>query len=146
MTEDKNLQSVNFSDRNAVEKFLETAKFRPCAHLKCLPAGLKHGIVYMPVCLEGRFNKTGVADFIEMPLPPRPLSPLTYTTIGVWAPLVSCPPDCKGYRNRALANMQNAVRLAARWFFPKHDVNEGVLFKRKVGGKDRWVSWYSGLS
>jgi hypothetical protein len=28
----------------------------------------------------------------------RHLSPLTYMHIPTWAPLISCPPDCKGYK------------------------------------------------
>lgn len=32
MAEDKDRQSINFTDRNAVEKFLETDKFRPSSY------------------------------------------------------------------------------------------------------------------
>jgi hypothetical protein len=36
---------------------------------------------------------------LEMPnTQVRHLSPLTYMHIPTWAPLISCPPDCKGYK------------------------------------------------
>lgn len=114
-----NPKSVNFADRNAVEKFLETEKFRPCASLACRGVELPHEVLYMPVCHEGRFNREGVAEFYDMPRPPRPLSPLTYTDIGIWAPLVSCSPDCKGYRNRTVAKAQQAGGRAGIWLFER---------------------------
>src|SRR5260370_37793392 len=60
----------------------------------------------MPACLEGRFAREGFAQHIEMPLRSRPLSPMTYTTIPQWAPLIRCPRDCKGYRNRTVAKVR----------------------------------------
>jgi hypothetical protein len=88
----------------------------------------------MPVCLEGRFKRTGVAEFIEMPLPPSPLSPVTYTSIPVWAPLVSCASDCRGYRNRTRARIYKAVRQATRWFIHGHGSDES----RTVHAKKWW--------
>ena len=82
---------MNFSDRNAVERFLEGKKFRHCANLQCSPVELEHQVLYMPMCIEGRFKREGLAEVLDLPHPPRPLSPVTYTTIPLWAPLVSCP-------------------------------------------------------
>jgi hypothetical protein len=62
-------------------------------------------MLYMPVCFEGRFAREGAAQAIEMPLRTRPLSPITYTTIPIWALLISCPPDCRGYENRTVAKV-----------------------------------------
>jgi hypothetical protein len=137
MTEDKDSQNINFTDRNAVERFLDTEQFRPCANLECLPVQLEQ-VLYMPVCREGRFKREGVAGLLDMPLPPRPLSPLTYTTIGIWAPLVSCPPDCKGYRNRTVGRMQKALRRAAVWMFGKTGVKES----RTIHEKEWWETWW----
>lgn len=109
-------KSVNFSDRNAVERFLETDKFRPCANLLCAPVKLQHQQLFMPMCKEGRFDRQGIAEFLDMPnTQVRHLSPLIYTIIPSWAPLISCPPDCKGYRNRAIARTQKAGGRAAGW-------------------------------
>jgi hypothetical protein len=131
-------KNIDFADRNAVEHFLETEKFRPCANLECTPLQLQHEVLYMPVCREGRFNREGVAEFLEMPLPPRRLSPLTYTTIGIWAPLVSCPPNCKGYRNRTLAKIRRAGLLSVRWLFGKNSVNNSGT----IQGKRWWEVWW----
>lgn len=100
---------LNFTDRNAVESFLETQRFRPCANLKCFAAHVQHDVIYLPVCLQGRFHREGVAEYFDMPLPPRPLSPLTYTSVGAWGPLVSCPRKCKDYRNRTVARILTAI-------------------------------------
>lgn len=108
---------LNFTDRNAVEDFLETKRFRPCANLKCFPAHVQRDAIYLPVCLQGRFHREGVAEFFDMPVPPRPLSPLTYTSVGAWGPLVSCPRKCKGYRNRTVAKILTGGKHAASWFF-----------------------------
>lgn len=91
---------TDFRDRNAVEKYLDCGRFKPCAHLKSIQATLPPNgtVVYLPVCAENRFNKTGVATDIDMPIPGRPLGPITYSTLGVWAALISCPPDCRGYK------------------------------------------------
>jgi hypothetical protein len=51
MAEDKDRQSVNFTDRNAVEKFLETDKFRPCANLECSRVALQDVSCICP-CVE----------------------------------------------------------------------------------------------
>jgi hypothetical protein len=102
---------IDFRDRNAVERFLETEKFRRCTNLRC--DSVSHPnmqMLYMPACLEGRFAKEGVAQHIELPLGSRPLSPVTYTTIPIWASLISCPPDCKGYRNRIVARVRAMFR------------------------------------
>jgi hypothetical protein len=108
---------LDFSDRNAVEKFLQTDRFRPCANLECSPAHLQHVVLYTPVCMEGRFNREGVAQYFDMPVPARPLSPVTYTTVAEWGPLVSCPRDCKGYRNRTVAKILATGKHGAGWFF-----------------------------
>ena len=108
---------VDFTDRNAIEDFLGTERFRPCASLKCIPAYLEHMVLYMPVCLEGRFRREGVAQHIDMPRPGRPLSPLTYTTLQAWGPLVSCPGNCKGYRNRTIAKVRRVGRRAVSWLW-----------------------------
>lgn len=110
-------RSVNFTDRNAVENCLQTERFRPCANLRCVPAHLRDEVLYMPVCVEGRFHREGVAEFYDMPLPPRPVSPVTYMMIGVWAPLISCPADCKGYKNRTVAKTQKAGGRVASLLF-----------------------------
>ena len=96
-----------------------------------LIGALQHEVLYMPVCREGRFNREGVAAYLDMPLPPRPLSPLTYTTIGIWAPLVSCPPDCKGYRNRSVAKLLRAGSSAVRWLFERKRVNGSSTVQEK---------------
>ena len=110
-------KSINFADRNAVDEFLQTEGFRPCANLECSPVHLEHEVFYMPLCFEGRFKKEGVAEYFDMPLPPRPVSPVTYTTVGLWGPLVSCPSNCKGYRNRTIARIRMAVSRGASWVF-----------------------------
>jgi hypothetical protein len=116
MAEHKN---INFTDRNAVERFLEGDQFRPCGNLKCLPVNLQYQIVYLPACLENRFHREGIAEHLEMPLLSRHLSPMTYQSVGIWAPLVSCPRDCKGYRNRTVAKLQNAGSAAVNSLFGK---------------------------
>jgi hypothetical protein len=111
-------KNINFSDRNAVEKLLETEKFRPCANLRCAPVKLQHHQLFMPMCDEGRFDRQGVAEFFDMPnTQVRSLSPVTYMNIPSWATLVSCPPDCKGYKNRTVAKTRKAGGHAASWLF-----------------------------
>lgn len=111
-------KNVNFSDRNSVEKFLESEKFRPCANLRCAPIMLQHQQLYMPQCDEGRFDRQGIAEFFDMPnTQMRRLSPVTYMSIPSWAPFISCPPDCKGYRNRTVAKTQKAGGRIASWLF-----------------------------
>ena len=108
------MAEINFTDRNAVEKFLEGKKFRRCENLKCSPVELQYQILYMPMCMEGRFNREGFVEHLEMPRPPRPLSPMIYTTIPMWAPLVSCPVDCKGYQNRTVAKVKKTIASSAQ--------------------------------
>lgn len=119
-----NRKSVNFTDRNAVEEFLQTERFRPCAKLGYLLKHLERMALYLPMCSEGRFYKEGIAQYYDMPLPRRRLgrltyvtSPVTHTAVGVWGPLVSCPCDCKGYRNCTVARIRTAGRRVASWFF-----------------------------
>lgn len=84
------------------------------------------------MCLEGRFSREGVAEFMGMPQPPRPLSPLIFTTIPIWAPLVSCPPDCRGYRSRTVAKLRRAWNSAVRWLSGKSSVNgSGTIQEKK---------------
>lgn len=45
------------------------------------------------------------------------LSPLIYTTVAVWGPHVSCPRDCKGYRNRTAAKILGSVKRGTSWVF-----------------------------
>jgi hypothetical protein len=131
-------ENINFGDRNAVEKFLESSRFRPCAHLTCSQLSLPHQVVYMPMCMEGRFRREGTAEFFDMPVPSRRLSPVTYTTVPIWAPLVSCPLDCKGYQNRTVARLQTAAMPLARWLFGKRSANgpavqEKTWWERPLG-------------
>lgn len=103
--------SIDFGDRNAVERFLEGKKFRRCTNLRCesvSPSNMQ--MLYMPICTEGRFAREGFAQHIEMPLHSRPLNPITYTTIPQWAPLISCPSDCRGYQNRTVARLRAMFR------------------------------------
>jgi hypothetical protein len=136
MAEDKNLQTINFSDRNAVEKLLESKKFRPCANLRCAPVRLQHQQLFMPQCDENRFDRQGIAKCFDMPnTQVRNLSPVTYMSIPSWAPFISCPPDCKGYRNRTVAKAQKTVGQIARWFFGEAAVKDS----RKKGW---WETWW----
>src|ERR1700694_5282221 len=120
-------KNINFTDLNAVEKFLETEKFRPCANLECSEVTLHNQYFYMPMCREGRFDKQGVAEFFDMPVPTRPYSPVTYLSLATWAPLISCPPDCKGYKNRTVAKTQKAGGETARWLF-EHILKPAEIF------------------
>lgn len=106
---------TDFTDRNSAERFLECGKFRPCSNL-LLP--LIHQPsppvnVYVPICAESRFNKAGVAKHLPMPNPgSRIVSPIVYTTVGQWAPLISCPSDCKGYRSKQPASPAEMLQPA----------------------------------
>lgn len=125
MAADKDPRTINFTDRNAVEKFLETKKFRHCANLECSRVDLHRQVLYMPMCLDDRFNKQGDAEFFDMPsAQKRTVSPVTYMSIPNWAPFISCPHDCKGYRNRTIAKAQKTVGQAARWFFGEAAVKD----------------------
>jgi hypothetical protein len=128
--------NIDFRDKNAVERFLETKKFRHCSNLQC--EEVKHPqmhMLYMPVCLEGRFAREGFAQHIEMPMGNRPLSPITYRSIPQWAPLISCPRDCRGYRNQTLA------RVLA--LFRRHPHGEGTRESTQKEG--RWKWWIAGV-
>jgi hypothetical protein len=119
-------RGVNFSDRNSVEQFLETKRFRPCANLKCEPASLPNIKLYVPMCLENYFAKEGVARYFDLPDVSRPLSPLTYTTIHEWAPFISCPRDCKGYQNRKIAKLKHTANMVANTLHPREWMNAAV--------------------
>src|ERR1700722_18713019 len=103
---------TNFGDKNSAERYLECGKFRRCANLRLIPAHVPSVLLYLPVCMESRFNKTGNAEFLPMPVYGAALSPLTYTTVGQWASHISCPRDCKGYRSQRWAKI-------LRWIRPK---------------------------
>jgi hypothetical protein len=60
---------TDFGDKNAVDRFLESGKFRRCANLQTIPAHLQGATVYMPVCMKSRFSRAGFAADIEMPDP-----------------------------------------------------------------------------
>ena len=93
---------TNFEDRSSAEQFLECGKFRVrCANVSLDKVALPQShFAYMPICLESRFEKAGIAQFMPMPVRGHPLNPITYTSIGDWGPLVSCPRKCRGYRNK----------------------------------------------
>lgn len=55
--------------------------------------------VYLPVCRESRFERTGAALMIPIPIPNTAVSPVTYMMVREWAKFISCPRDCKGYRS-----------------------------------------------
>jgi hypothetical protein len=123
---------TNFGDKNSAERYLECGKFRRCANLRLIPAHVPSVLLYLPVCMESRFNKTGNAEFLPMPVYGAALSPLTYTTVGQWASHISCPPDCKGYRSQRWAKVRS-------WFMPKKTQKEvptmsGVLSNGWVQG------------
>lgn len=106
---------TDFRDKNAVDRFLECGKFRRCANLKAVRANLRDAAVYMPTCMKSRFNRTGFAADIEMPAPGRPLGPVTYSSLGFWAPLISCPRNCREYEHPALAKLKATLRPSLAW-------------------------------
>jgi hypothetical protein len=110
-------EKTDFRDKNAVERLLATKKFRSsCDNLKCEQVNLPLMTLYMPVCWESRFDREGIAK--DLPMPDhsrRSLSPLTYNTIAFWAPSISCPRPCNGYRNRTFAKLQRGVKQSALW-------------------------------
>jgi hypothetical protein len=106
---------TNFADKNSAEKFLECGKFRRCANLLLAEAHLPGHTLYVPVCTKSRFNRQGVAQHIEMPDPKRALGPITYRTVAAWAPLISCPRDCREYQNPTLAKIKAAVGNSLVW-------------------------------
>ena len=71
MAADKDVRNINFTDRNAVEKFLETEKFRSCANLECSQINLHNQQLFMPMCKEGRFDRQGIAEFFDRYCPAR---------------------------------------------------------------------------
>lgn len=89
-------------------------------------------MLYMPACLEGRFAKEGVAQAIEMPSRSRRLGPTTYATIPLWAPFISCPPDCRGYENRTIATVKSMFKKG-----PQTEVKSGESASRKWD----WKFW-----
>lgn len=111
---------TNFGDRNSAERFLECGKFRQCANLMLpLPEQTSPSVhVYIPICAESRFERTGVAQFMPMPTVRNgrsgQVNPVTYTTVAQWAPLISCPRKCEGYRNKRWANLKHALRSMFR--------------------------------
>jgi hypothetical protein len=121
---------TNFGDKNSAERYLECGKFRRCANLKLIPAYVPSVLLYLPLCKESRFNKTGNAEFLPMPVYGAALSPLTYTTVGQWASHISCPRDCKGYRSLRWANLRS-------WFKPKRTQNEAAAMKDVLSNE--WV-------
>ena len=106
---------TDFRDKNAVDRFLECGKFRRCGNLKAVRANLREATVYMPVCMKSRFNRAGFAADIEMPVPGRPLGPVTYSSLGFWAPLISCPRNCRDYEHPALAKLKATLRPSLAW-------------------------------
>ena len=141
---------TDFSDRNSAERFIECGKFRRCTNLKLIQARLPSVRIYLPVCAESRFNRAGAAQMIEMPVAGFPLSPVTYTTLGQWAPLISCPRKCKGYRNKRWAALMDALRRMFRGrqsgqpgAAQTEARNDGPLTKAFSNG---WVQGLGGLS
>jgi len=114
---DPKVPDTDFRDRNSVDTYLECGRFRRCANLQSIPARLPvpDVTVYLPVCTKSRFNRTGFASQIEMPVPGQKLGPFTYTTLGQWAPLISCPRDCREYKNRRLAKVEAVTRSCVGW-------------------------------
>ena len=108
---------LDFSDWSAVEKFLKTKRFRRCANLECLPAHTGEVVLHLPVCSAGYFERQGNARHFRMPDPQRDLRPLTYMTVAIWRPLVSCPRNCKAYRNQTAAKILNYTKRQASWLF-----------------------------
>jgi hypothetical protein len=103
---------TNFGDKNSAEQFLGCGKFRQCANLTLI-YGHQHSpavSVYLPICKESRFERTGVAKGIPMPVVNTPISPVTYMTVATWAPLISCPEKCRGYRSRGWAKVLRWIR------------------------------------
>ena len=129
-------ENFDFSSKNDVERFLATSRFRKCGNLGYSTLRLEHQTVHMPFCQEGRFHKEGVANSFDLPdKMMKRLSPIVCTTIPIWAPLVSCPHDCKGYRNRSVAKFQRAVSSAVRWLFKKKSIKAGEV------EKPWWKEW-----
>src|ERR1700722_1185789 len=98
---------TNFGDKNSAERFLECGKFRRCANLNLIFLHQRNPrvSVYLPVCSESRFERTGSALMIPIPIPNAPVSPVTYMMVGEWAKFISCPRDCKGYRSQRWAKI-----------------------------------------
>ena len=86
-------------------------------NLGCLPAHTRDGVLHLPVCSTGNFDRQGNARHFEMPDPQRPLGPLTYLTVAIWGPLVSCPRNCKAYRNQTAAKLLKDTKRLASWLF-----------------------------
>lgn len=114
---DAKVPDTDFRDRNSVDRYLECGRFKRCANLQSVPARLPDGTAYLPVCTKSRFNRTGFATEIEMPAPGRTLGVITQATLGLWAPLISCPRDCREYKNRRLAKVEAVTRSSVGWIF-----------------------------
>jgi len=112
---DAKVPDTDFRDRNSVDRFLECGKFRRCANLRAIPARLQNATVYLPVCTKGRFDRAGFAADIDMPEPGRPLGPVTYSSLGFWAPLISCPRKCREYNHRTVEKLKAAARGSSTW-------------------------------
>lgn len=108
--------TTNFADRNSAEQFLDCGKFRQrCANLTLDRLGLPQpNFVYIPICLESRFERAGIAQYVPMPVRELPMSPTIYATLPVWAPLLSCPRNCRGYRNKYWAAMVLSLQKLLR--------------------------------
>ncbi len=113
---EKKPRDVDFTDRNSVEDYLHTERFRSsCDNLHCDKIAFSTMTLYMPVCLQNRFARDDVAQHFDMPDRSKPVSPVTYSMIPVWAPHVSCPPKCRGYRNRTVANCLRFGKKSFHW-------------------------------
>src|SRR5271156_6575177 len=126
---------TNFGYKNSAEKFLECGKFRKCANLRLIPAQLQIVRLHIPVCVESRFNRTGTAEWLPMPVFGQPLSPLTYTTVGEWAPHISCPVKCEGYRSPRWSKIRS-------WFRPKRTEKEAPTMSGVLS--NGWVQTFGG--
>lgn len=101
---------TNFTDKNAVDRYLECGRFRRCANLKAAPAYLPDVTIYIPMCMKSRFNRTDVAAYIPMPSPNQPLNPLTQASLRYWSRSISCPRNCREYKNATVARIWAQTR------------------------------------
>lgn len=112
---------TDFTDRNSAERFIECGKFRRCSNLSLEEVRLEMFRLYLPVCSEARFTRAGAAQMMPLPVRGRPLRPITYTTVGHWAPALSCPHDCRGYRSLRWKNIRAMLVRPFRWLFPRDE-------------------------
>jgi hypothetical protein len=103
---------TNWGDKNSAERFLECGKFRQCASLDLIFLHQQSPPVnvYLLVCRESRFDRAGLAQQIQMPVPNTRVSPTTYMIVRQWSPFISCPPKCKGYRSQRWAKILGGLR------------------------------------